>query len=131
MRCAALTCRFRSPMPSWRQWNRAPNGRFVFPQATFAGEGETILRDWPGFEEKSHAASYGACRHATFGTVYCAPRTSMPNRACSLSIKLTGSIIFGTANGSAPRICGEIPLPPYGACDLGSINLTRFVSFPF
>jgi len=27
--------------------------------------------------------------------------------------------------------CGEIPLPPYGACDLGSLNLTAFVASPF
>lgn len=45
-------------------------------------------------------------------------------------VKVPGINTFD-ANGLHAHNCGEQPLPPYGACLLGSVNLTRFVHEPF
>lgn len=104
----------------------------VFPAAAFEGDAETVMREWPGGD----------------GPVPCRiVRRQRARRLWDLILRASydcaepGVLFIDRINQlnnlwyreriSASNPCGEVPLPPYGSCDLGSINLTRFVLMPF
>jgi len=123
---AQITDAFMAAVQRGTEW------QLVFPEAAFAGEGESVLRNWPGFDDPVPCRVVRRVRardlwdgilRATYE--YAEPGVLFVDRINGLNN------LWYCERISATNPCGEIPLPPYGACDLGSINLTRFVSFPF
>lgn len=106
----------------------------VFPAPGVAeglGEGE-VVRDWPGESAPVACRVLRVIRARDLWDriVRSAFDTGEPGVLFVDRINRLNNLWY-RERISATNPCGEIPLPPYGACDLASLNLVRFVAAPF
>jgi ribonucleoside-diphosphate reductase alpha chain len=104
----------------------------VFPAHRDDGAGEYVSRAWAGESVPRPCRVHGVI-----------PAVALWERiaAAAQAMAEPGVLFLDTINREnnlgwrehlvATNPCGEAPLPPYGACDLGSLNLAAFMRDPF
>ncbi len=127
-----ITNEFMQAVESEQNWPLAfPISKKDAADVDLTDTEHVIWRDWPTTE--------GYITNEV-GEVACKIYKQIPSRP-TYDFAEPGFILIDSINDTnnnwfcenirATNPCGEQPLPPYGACLLGSINLTRYVENPF
>lgn len=124
-----VTSEFLQALKQGAEWE------LVFPEDAYPGgaeSGPVVLRLWPGREPPVRCR---VLRRVPAGELWqalstAAAATGDPGVLFVNRINQENNLWY-TEYLSASNPCGEVPLPAYGACNLGSFNLTQFVQGAF
>lgn len=122
-----ITDEFMAAVQADRDWP------LVFPSHdTHLGEGHALRRRWTGQAAPIECVVLRAvpARRLWEQIVQAAYESAEPGVLFVDRINSENNLYY-REHLTTTNPCGEIPLPPFGACNLGSLNLPAFVLSPF